>query len=207
MIIQYFFNYKQTQANAESIRYDLETTIQQITITGACGLFFQEITDLDAHAVWAAWWGGIDPHFGLSFEDWNFDGFADFSLPAGRTWGYSGGWPRFYFLWCDDAQRFIRNDFLKGLSVYDFVYAMAETQQVRAWQAHRNMHHARYYAYEQGTFTPVRYEFTLRVQHPRYYFFFLYRTKIYAPYNGQMVLVRTIYEDYTPEQPADAWIW
>ena len=53
--------------------------------------------------------------YGLSFDDWNFDGHLDIGL-----WAYLGGSmrndPHYYWLWDNSLKQFIRNEELEEIS-------------------------------------------------------------------------------------------
>jgi len=124
--------------------------------------FLQEITDLET----------INQHvsaenmYGLSFDDWNFDGYLDMSL-----WRYPGGSmrnnPSYYWLWDMDAFMFVSCEKLDEISSFSTPEIVPETNQL--------------YAYSRAGWP----------ENMRLY---------YEWQNGQLVLVKSIYE-YIFEHP------
>ncbi|MCL1859218.1 MAG: rhodanese-like domain-containing protein [Oscillospiraceae bacterium] len=89
--------------------------ISKMTISGKDGSFKQEFTDLSTEIYTSK-----KDIYGLSFDDWNFDGYLDISLwqSVGGTMGNS---PHYYWLWDNNAGLFIENKQLEEISDYSTI--------------------------------------------------------------------------------------
>ncbi len=108
---KYYFDFKRTQ-------------IDNITITDNTGAIIQTINGLDTNNP-----ASEKLMYGLSFDDWNFDGFIDISL-----WKYPGGTslnsPHYYWLWDNNAGLFAENAELIEISNYSLLGINLEEKQL-----------------------------------------------------------------------------
>jgi len=127
--------------------------VNRLIIIAVDGSFYQEFDGLDTrnHLV------TVDSP-GLSFDDWNFDGYMDVSL-----WKYVGGTgnnvPHYYWLWDNEAGKFVENKDLECISDYSTLEIDKENNRLisssrdGAW-----MTQTEYYTYQDGQIVLVRKE-------------------------------------------------
>ena len=101
--------------------------VYTLTITNADNGFKQVFTGLDTsnHLV-------TKESPGISFNDWNFDGYLDISL-----WKWVGGTslnaPQYFWLWDNDAFMFVRNEELEKISDYSYLETDTENRRFTAY--------------------------------------------------------------------------
>ena len=102
--------------------------ISAMTIENPDTGFLQEFTDLETINQYA----NAENMYGLSFDDWNFDGYLDVSL-----WRYPGGSmmnnPSYYWLWDVDTSMFISCEELEEISSISTPTIISETNQLYAY--------------------------------------------------------------------------
>ena len=125
--------------------------ISKLTISSQDGSFKQEFTDL------STWTRATEENmYGLSFDDWNFDGYIDVSL-----WQYEGGTmrnsPHYYWLWDNVAGAFAENTQLAEMSDYSTVSVDTEQQQITSFTRYGPEGHGTgYYEYIDGKYVTVK---------------------------------------------------
>ncbi len=89
--------------------------IENITITDSTGALVQKIDDLFTENP-----ASEEEMYGLSFDDWNFDGYLDIGL-----WSYRGGSmrndPHYYWLWDQSQGQFVENAELMEFSDFSTI--------------------------------------------------------------------------------------
>ena len=102
--------------------------ISTITIRNSSMDYCQVITDLHTNNQFA----NTGNEYGLSFDDWNFDGYMDFSLRR-----YLGGSmrnnPSYYWLWDSDESMYIPCEELNQISWVATPIAHLESQRIYAY--------------------------------------------------------------------------
>jgi phage shock protein E len=92
-----------------------ENKIESITITDNTGALVQKIDDLITENP-----ASEEGMYGLSFNDWNFDGYFDIGL-----WSYRGGTmrndPHYYWLWDSSLGQFVENAELMEISDFSTI--------------------------------------------------------------------------------------
>ena len=104
-----------------------DTEISTLTVSSKDGSFKQEFTNLSTCTS-----SSESDMYGLSFDDWNFDGYLDVSL-----WQYIGGSmgnaPTYYWLWDNDVGMFVANTELGEISESSTVYRDVANKQVKSF--------------------------------------------------------------------------
>jgi len=103
-------------------------SISTLTINNRDSRVSQAFFDLNTENSYAS----EDDMYGLSFDDWNFDGYLDVSLLRSPG-GTMKNKPTYYWLWDNSAQEYIANDELNELSLESTVMAASELRQVIAF--------------------------------------------------------------------------
>jgi rhodanese-related sulfurtransferase len=129
--------------------------IDTLTITTADGSFFQEFTDLNAIDHPRA----TTENYGLKFDDWNFDGFIDISLPMFPPG--NRGWTHYFWLW--DGSQFARNTQLEEISEFFGAFIDEENNFVRSYSGRMGDYRDDFYKYINGEFILVKQILTERV--------------------------------------------
>jgi len=102
------------------------TDISTLRVVCQDGTLWQEFSDLGTDTRSMEEW-----MYGLSFKDWNFDGFLDIGLRAWKG-GSMGNDPHYYWLWDSSSGHFVRNEDLEEISWYSSVYTIAENRVISA---------------------------------------------------------------------------
>jgi len=125
--------------------------VYKLIITTADGSFNQEFSDLDTrnHLV-------TKDSPGLSFDDWNFDGYTDVSL-----WKWVGGTsnnvPHYYWLWDQEKGEFVANEELERISDYSRLEIDKENNRLISYSRDGAwMTQTEYYEYQDGQFELVK---------------------------------------------------
>jgi rhodanese-related sulfurtransferase len=141
------------------------TNVHSITITCENDSFRQEIVGLNtqtpAHSrnvYMPKPPATAETLYGLSFDDWNFDGYTDISL-----WRYRGGSaensPSYYWLWDNEVGQFVANEELEALSWETTLWANEESNQVISVTRYSLGIYSRgFYEYTDGGFVLVKTE-------------------------------------------------
>jgi rhodanese-related sulfurtransferase len=134
------------------LRYSVDrqtVKLETLTIKNSDESYIQVFDNLDTenHLV------GRGDSYGLTFADFNFDGFVDISL-----WRWVGGTARnydaYYWLWDNDAFEFVTSEELERLNNVDII---RETQQIREYTVYGTYgHHTWFHEYIDGTLTLVK---------------------------------------------------
>lgn len=111
--------------------------IQKLTITDEYGNLIQEYTDLNITK------DSISGLERLTFDDWNFDGYLDFSLPI-------YGLDTAYFLWDSINNMYVRNEELEILGGRYDVIADSETERLVVSGGRMSSYFQNYYEYING---------------------------------------------------------
>jgi hypothetical protein len=89
-----------------------ENKIETITITDSIGAVLQKMGDLVTSNL-----ASPDEMYGLSFDDWNFDGYLDLDLWSSPEVSTRSGL-HYYWLWDNDLGQFVANEQLIELSSF-----------------------------------------------------------------------------------------
>ena len=99
--------------------------------------------------------------YGLTFGDWNFDGYLDVSLRKHRG-GSMGNVPRHVWLWNSATQQFEENSQLEEISEFTTISINTEKRLISsAFRASTIEYAIDYYKYRDGIFVMVRSEMKL----------------------------------------------
>jgi len=136
-----------------SLGYDEIIEISKLTVLHKNGRVKQEFPGLNTITTI-----GENDMYGLSFDDWNFDGYLDISL-----FKYPGGTmmnrPHYYWLWDITAGEFVENTELQELSEYSFLEADYENNQVISRSRGGSGHYLiLYYEYRHESFVLIKIE-------------------------------------------------
>ena len=136
--------------NKYYIMFD-ENKIEKITIRDNNGAVIQEITNLETANPESE-----EKMYGLSFDDWNFDGFFDISL-----WQFPGGTmhnnPTYYWLWDNNQRKFIENTELEEISNYSTPRIETEAKQITGYSRYGGEGGIEcYFEYRGGSFVMVK---------------------------------------------------
>jgi len=169
-------------------RRDDLNTIYDITITCADENFFQELNDLNARMH------TFEGEFGFRFNDWNFDGYLDISLPVYPGAGSSH--PHFVWLW--DGNEFVRNAQLEAIFEYTSAFVDTEINRVKTFSGRMRHWTESHYEYKNGDFVLVKQIFTnwIFTDCTEY---FTERVATYELINGEMILTYEIATELTLE--------
>ena len=129
--------------------------IHTMTITSADGSIKQEYTDLDTDSYFSN--GIISASApGLSFDDWNFDGYIDASLFMFQG-GTSRNSPHYYWLWDVDAGEYVMNKEMENASLSSRLEQDPVKNQIVGWSRHGGWGGIYcYYEFRDNLFTLVR---------------------------------------------------
>lgn len=138
------------------IIYD-ENQIERITITDDKGALIQIIDNIITGNP-----ASEGEMYGLSFEDWNFDGFIDIGL-----WSYPGGSmrndPHYYWLWDNSLGQFVVNSELMEISDYNSVSVNYEEKRLEVSKSLGNFGYmTQHFEYLDHKFALV-YSYTLEI--------------------------------------------
>jgi len=144
--IEYSLNY-----NRNGYTSSETTRISKLTITDEDGGFYQEFAGLDTETRWT------HTIYGLSFEDYNFDGYLDIELRR-HMGGTMLNFPNYYWLWDVSEEKFVMNEQLMEISDGSMVYVDEESKQliesfVRLSNGYTTTCH---YEYEDGFYVRVK---------------------------------------------------
>jgi len=124
--------------------------IDSVRITTLQGELIQEITGIYAQP------SSMHAHnlYGLSFRDYNFDGYLDLVIHM-RPGGNRDGGDFYYWLWCSDTSQFVFHEQLsremRGNGNIDIIEAR---QRVQVWWSHVGGRHYTIYRHENGAYVP-----------------------------------------------------
>jgi rhodanese-related sulfurtransferase len=107
----YIPEYKVNYLKTRWVLWNTYRSIHTISIKNTEGMMLQVINDLDTMNEHAR----ENNMFGLTFQDWNFDGYLDISLKQ-YLGGTSGNRPEYYWLWDTSIEQFMLNDDLMGMN-------------------------------------------------------------------------------------------
>lgn len=93
--------------------------------------------------------------YGLSFDDWNFDGFMDISLWIAEG-GTSLNSPSYFWLWNNEKQKYVRNKDLEEISSETFMGIDTKKQQIYAKYRRNDGYYEGYYIWQEGEVVLVR---------------------------------------------------
>ena len=149
-IVQSFYRNLNNPTKYSSTTWPVNITT--LTIKNLNTGFLQEFTDLETSNQFA----DEGNMYGLSFQDWNFDGYKDMSL-----WRYPGGTmgnnPTYYWLWDVDASMFMPCEELDEMSDFSTPTIIPETNQLYAYSRGDNEDHTElYYEWHSGQLVLVK---------------------------------------------------
>ena len=144
-------NVKKYQLNANKTRYYIGSdmnNISSICITTEDGKCIQELANLNTsiHTFYE--------NFGVSFDDWNFDGYLDISLPNNIGGGNSD--PHLYWLWDNSTGKFVKNTELEEMSDYSNVSIDIDNCLVESATGRMGVYETKYYKYENRNYILVK---------------------------------------------------
>ena len=135
--------------------------VRQITIFSICGEFSQVLSGFYSftHA-------GENMNYGVSFFDFNFDGYLDLILWL-RTGSRDFSTPSLIWFWCTDTNMFVINEQLVEVSMNSFVTADSDLERViSSVNIIGGGNHDEYFKYIDGCFVLVK---TRTDAHPRHF--------------------------------------
>ena len=132
--------------NLYFLRNTLVHEIHKLTVTDENGNLVQQITDLDIVNETGGSIGSED----VRFDDWNFDGYLDFSLPN------HGFWSTAYFLWNNADGLFIRCYELELLGGRNNVSTCQENERLIVFGGRMSRFFENHYEYINGEITLVK---------------------------------------------------
>lgn len=104
-----------------------DNEVDKITITDPTGALVQTIDNLTTANP-----ATEEEKYGLSFEDWNFDGYIDIGL-----WTYPGGSmrndPHYYWLWDNSIGQYVKNDELIEISNFSTISINTEEKRLECY--------------------------------------------------------------------------
>lgn len=119
--------------------------ISKITISSEKLNYTQELTGFTTDNTESR-----DNNYGLSFNDWNFDGYLDISLRA-FSGGSMGNYPTYYWLWNNNLNQYEANAELEELSDYHGVWLSGTENLISCYQQFGfAWNEVSYYGYEDG---------------------------------------------------------
>lgn len=164
--------------------------IEKITIKDNNGMVIQEITDL--HTENSA---REEDMYEFSFDDWNFDGFLDFSL-----WKSPGGTmhnePAYYWLWDNNLGKFVENEKLEDISSYSSIRRNIEENKIESYtRLGPNEYGTGYYECREDDFVMVKHKYVKFELLPEKENEHVTHIVISELINGQMAVTKDYYED------------
>ena len=133
-------------------------SIYEFTISSRDGSFFQEIPI----SVEKSDYFYEREMYGLSFDDWNFDGCLDVRLRC-YMGGSMGNEPAYYWLWDNEAGKYIENKQLEDISEYSWMRIDYEMERVLSFMKVYRIESVAssgakisYYEYTAGMYRPVK---------------------------------------------------
>ena len=125
--------------------------ISKITILNTGGNIKQEFPDLSIEN-----YATEKEQYGLSFDDWNFDGYTDISL-----WRYRGGTstnsPHYFCLWDNTTQKYVMNTELEELSDISSISIDNQAQQIISHVRYSAAEHSdTYYKYVNSSYIAIK---------------------------------------------------
>lgn len=141
----YWLNYWKTKYYVGGIHHDINH-VTNIIINNDNG-YYQEIKlDILIHNFYEK--------YGFSFNDWNFDGYLDISIPREL---YGGDASRsFYWLWDEKEGQFARNSELEEISYDAFLRIKEEDGLIYAGSGRMGNYKDEFYIYESGKYILVK---------------------------------------------------
>ena len=166
------------------------TAITKLTISCENESFHQEFTGLQTDT-----WATEKNMYGLSFEDWNFDGHLDIAL-----WRYLGGTslnsPHYYWLWDNTTGEFIANTELEEVSDYSSISIDYATEQIRGYSRFGSGGYGiQYYNYQNGSYVMVKSENAVFEQIPYEEDKYGMHIIVMELVDGEMVVTEDYFED------------
>ena len=128
--------------------------ITKLTISSIDGSIMQEFSDLET----ANEWFNEEKPYGLSFDDWNFDGYLDVSLWK-HPGGTSGNYPHYYWLWDNDLGQFVANTQLEEISDDSWIEVDNENYQIVSHSKFSSGHRSKHFEYRSNEFVMVLSEY------------------------------------------------
>ncbi|MDR0916069.1 MAG: hypothetical protein LBN02_02640 [Oscillospiraceae bacterium] len=121
--------------------------IDSLAVYNNDGSLLQEFKWLDTQLP-LGFYGGI---YGLSFDDYNFDGYTDIRLHS-----YEGGSmrnePSYFWLWDAESGQFVKNEKLEDLSNFAFINFIDIDTIYAFSRISGYSHYTEYYKYENGEY-------------------------------------------------------
>lgn len=168
----------------------VETNISTLTILDKDGHVMQEFKELNTITP-----ASEDSMYGLSFDDYNFDGNLDICL-----WQLQGGSllnaPSYYWLWDNSTNEYVENEELESISQETWIEADSDAKQVTASARYGTYGSGRdYYEYRDSSFLLVKSEERLaepsESDENKYVFHVIVRELV----EGEMIITDEYYED------------
>ena len=125
-----------------------------ITIKDPDGTIIQQINDIEVYD------DPIRNEWKFFFTDWNFDGFADISVPYYPD-RLTGGLPRQFWLWDTELEQYVKNEELAELAHGDYLSTDAVEKTLRKYtEIYSNHSHLsdleEFYTYNGDTYDIVK---------------------------------------------------
>lgn len=129
-----------------------QVTIYEIVISSNNGMFEQKISPLK---TWSNTNGRVEiPEGDIIFNDWNQDGFIDFSLHLADG-GTMGNHPQRFWLWNSSKGKYVENEQLSEISDFAGLYLTEHGQAASLTKTGASGHERVYYQYKDGKFLSV----------------------------------------------------